>query len=224
MRKADSWIQDKSDDLGEESIELLETFGVSAAKSMVTQDADQAAKYAQKIGFPVVMKVVSPDALHKSEAGGVVLNVRDVNQVRRSYKELRDNLFAYKRDARFKGVRIGQMASTGCDMFIGAKHDTSFGPVVFFGMGGVFIEILKDVATVLCPTTPQEVMKKLERLKSFTLLKGYRGQDPYDIDAFVDCVVRVSHLMNRFARMMNSMSIRSEFFPETKVSLHLMHE
>jgi acetyltransferase len=201
LRKADSWIQDKSGDLGEETIELLETFGVSAAKSMVTQDADQAAKYAQKIGFPVVMKVVSPDALHKSEAGGVVLNVRDVSQVRQSYKELRDNLFAYKRDARFKGVRLGPMAPTGCDMFIGAKHDASFGPVVFFGMGGVFIEVLKDVASVLCPTTPQEVMKKLERLKSFTLLKGYRGQDPYDIDAFVDCVVRVSHLMNRFARI-----------------------
>ena len=110
LRKADSWIQDKSGDIGEETIELLETFGVSVAKSMVIQDADQAAKYAQKIGFPVVMKIVSPDALHKSEAGGVVLNVSDVGQVRQSYKGLRDNLYTYKRDARFKGVRIGPMA------------------------------------------------------------------------------------------------------------------
>ena len=88
----------------------------------------------------------------------------------------------------------------------------------------MYIEILKDVASGLCPTTPQEVMEKLERLKSFALLKGYRGQDPYDIDAFVDCVVRVSHLMSRFTRIEELMSIWSGCSPEAKVSLRWMHE
>jgi acetyltransferase len=199
--KAEQWMQDKSGDFGEEVLDLLDAFEISTVRTEVARDAGQAVECADRIGYPVVMKVVSPDALHKSEAGGVALDVKNAEQASEAFHEIRDNLISYKKDARFGGVRIGPMAPEGCDMFIGAKYDVSFGPVVFFGMGGIYIEVFKDVASALCPTTPQEVLKKLEKLKSFALLKGYRGQGAYDIDAFVDCVVRVSHLMSSFTRI-----------------------
>ena len=198
LPEARAWMTGRSGDLGEEALELLGSFGVPVVKSMVAEDADQAVACARKLGFPVVMKVVSPDALHKSDVGGVELGISDADRAKQSYQRIRENLQAHRKGARFHGVRIAPMAPEGCDMFIGAKRDASFGPVVFFGMGGVFIEIFRDVAAALCPTTPHEVRMKLEKLRSTAMLRGYRGQGAYDVDAFVDCVVRVSHLMSSF--------------------------
>ncbi len=200
-RTAQQWIRDKAGDFGEESMALLHAFGIPVARSFVAQDPDQAVVLAKKAGFPVVMKVVSPDAIHKSDMGGVILGIKGPQQVRQAFLKIRKNLHSYKKKARFEGIRISAMARDGSDMFIGAKHDPSFGPVVFFGMGGVFIELFRDVMSVLCPAGTSEVREKLERLRSVALLRGYRGSAPADIDAFVDAVVRVSHLMHTCPRI-----------------------
>ena len=194
-KAAKQWIQDKQGDYGEEVLELLETYNVPVAQSRVAGNAEEAVQQASELGLPVVMKVISPDALHKSDAGGVAIGVETAEQVKENFSTIRQNLFNYDANARFEGVRIQQMASEGYDMFVGGKNDPSFGPVVFFGMGGVYVEVFQDVANVLCPTDAESVTHHLERLKSYKVLQGMRGQAAGDIPAFVDLIVRVSHLM-----------------------------
>ena len=116
-----------------------------------------------KIGYPVVLKVVSPDALHKSEAGGVIVGLSDDDSVKKGFSTIRKNLLAHKSDARFQGVRVMKMADEGYDMFIGGRQDASFGPVVFFGYGGIYIEVFKDVKILLCPAGRDEIMDKGQR-------------------------------------------------------------
>jgi len=199
VRTAQKWMKDRQGDYGEDSMDLLDAFGIPVPRSSVAHDPQQAAAYAKKAPYPLVMKVISPDAIHKSDMGGVVLGIEGPEQVRQAFERIRKNLFSRNRKARFEGVRISAMAPEGTDMFIGGKRDESFGPIVFFGMGGIFIELFRDVQTVLSPADPSEVREKLERLRSGALLKGYRGSARADIDAFVDAVVRVSHLMHTCA-------------------------
>ncbi len=193
--QADEWMGKHKGDCGEESLALLEAFGIPAAASRVVQSADEAAQAALDLEFPVVAKIVSPDALHKSEAGGVITHLRTAAEVRTAFDTLRKNLIAYKQAARFTGVRIQKMAPSGIDLFVGGKYDEAFGPVVFFGMGGVHMELYRDVANTLCPAGPKEIQRKLKALKCTALLDGYRGAAGGDTAAFVDLVVRLSHLL-----------------------------
>jgi acyl-CoA synthetase (NDP forming) len=198
---ADTWMAGKHGDVGEDALALLSAFGVPAAASLLADTPDQAVAAGEKIGYPVVMKVVSPDALHKSDAGGVLTGVTDADAVHKGFDKIRSNLEAYRPGARFDGVRIQQMAGEGVDMFVGGKFDPSFGPVVFFGMGGIFIELFKDTANAVCPAVAEDIHSRLEGLKACDLLKGLRGQTPGDVDAFVDVVVRVSHLLHQFPQI-----------------------
>ncbi|MEA2102032.1 MAG: acetate--CoA ligase family protein, partial [Thermodesulfobacteriota bacterium] len=154
---ADKWMAGKKGTFGEESLELLDAFGMPVTPSMVAEDRTRAAEYAEETGYPLVMKVVSPDALHKSDVGGVVTEINSRSQAEDAFDSIRGNLIESRPDARFEGVRIQPMAPSGYDMFVGGKNDESFGPVVFFGMGGVFIEVFLDIANLLCPADPGQV-------------------------------------------------------------------
>jgi hypothetical protein len=142
--------------------------------SDVARDAQAAVAAAEKIGYPVVLKIVSPDAIHKSEAGGVRTGVHNAAAVRDAFAALRDNLYRYNAGARFDGVRVARQAKDGSDMFIGGKYDPSFGPVVFFGYGGIYVEVFADTASVLCPAGAGEIEEKLRLLKSCRILQGGR--------------------------------------------------
>ncbi len=194
-KAAAKWLADKKGDYGEEALELLNAYGLEAAPSAQALNAEEAASLAEELGFPVVMKIISPDALHKSEAGGVLLGLKDRQQVLEAFDTIEKNLYAYNQNARFAGVRIQKMAEEGYDMFIGGRQDPSFGPVIFFGLGGVYIEAFRDVANVICPTTIESVRKRLEGLNAAKILKGMRGKAPGDTEAFLDMVVRTSHLL-----------------------------
>ncbi len=198
---SEEWVGKHSGDLGEETLELVSRFGIAAAKSGTAATAKEAAALAREIGYPVVVKLVSPDALHKSEAGGVILDVRDDGGVASAFDSIKKGLASYRHDARFGGVRVMKMAGDGHDMFIGGKQDDSFGPVIFFGYGGIYIEVFRDVRLLLCPAGRDEVAAKLEELRSFALLKGARGRAPADIASYVDMICRVSHLMAAFPRI-----------------------
>ncbi len=195
---ASRWIQANPGDTGEESMELLAAFGVPAAGSAIALKADEAAVQARKIGYPVVLKVISPDALHKSEAGGVMVGLRDDEAVKKGFETIRKNLSAYKKDARFDGVRVVKMADDGYDMFIGGRQDPSFGPVIFFGFGGIYIEVFRDVKLLLCPAGREEITEKIKELKSYSVLTGARGKQAGNIDAYIAMIERVSHLLARF--------------------------
>jgi acetate---CoA ligase (ADP-forming) len=195
---ARKWMQGKIGDYGEEALELMAAYGIAAAPSRSAASEEEAVAAAGELGFPVVMKVISPDALHKSDAGGVLLGLNNPEMVAEGFGIIRDNLLQYNRDALFNGVRIQKMAPEGYDMFVGGKQDPSFGPVVFFGMGGIYIEVFRDVANVLCPAGPDSVTRHLVKLKAAQILEGFRGKSPADTEAFIDLVVRVSTLLADF--------------------------
>ena len=195
LQAAASWLSGKKGDHGEETLELLKAFGLQTVPSDIALNAEEAVTMAEKIGFPVVMKVISPDALHKSEAGGVMLGLKDRQQVLEAFEAIKNNLYSYKRDAHFAGVRIQKMAEEGYDLFIGGRQDPSFGPVIFFGMGGVYVEAFKDLANSICPAAKESVRKKLEELHVAKILKGMRGKAAGDTESFIDLVVKISHLL-----------------------------
>ncbi len=198
QNKAKLWMQDKQGNYGEESLELLKTYGLSITASKTALTKEEAVEYANEIGFPVVMKVISPDALHKSDAGGVLLDLENVTQVAEGFSKIRDNLYRYNKDAHFAGIRLQKMAPDGYDMFIGGKQDPSFGPVIFFGMGGIYVEVFRDVASMICPVSADRVHDEFKQLHASRVLSGFRGKAPGDIDAFIDMIVRTSYLLADF--------------------------
>ena len=197
-KAAELWMQGKKGDYGEEAFELLAFYGLASAASKIALTENEASTHAGDLGFPVAMKVISPDALHKSDARGVLLGLDNPGQVAEGFTTIRENLQNYNKDARFGGVRIQKMAPEGYDMFVGGRQDSSFGPVVFFGMGGIFVEVFKDVANALCPARAESVQARLEGLKSAKLLEGLRGYAPGDVNALIDLIVRTSFLLADF--------------------------
>lgn len=196
--EAKSWIKNNRGFIGEEIFELLSHYGINVPSSQIASSEQEAIQKADKIGYPVVMKVVSPDALHKSDVGGVVVGIKSKEEAGQAFNQIKQNLSNYKKDAAFAGVRVQQMAGEGFDMFIGGKYDQAFGPVVMFGFGGIYIEVFADICTCICPCTKDEVLEKLTELKSYKMLTGIRGGKPADIDALVDMIVRISILMKDF--------------------------
>lgn len=199
--RALGWIKAHLGDIGDETLELLHYAGIPVLSSALAKNEQQAGQLAAKIGYPLVMKVSSPDALHKTEAGGVVIGVADAGEVKKNFLQIRARLEAYRKGARFEGVRLQKMAGNGFDMFIGGKHDASFGPVVVFGLGGIYVEVLKDIAVCMCPTDKATVFKKLKSLKSYVMLCGTRGMKQADIEGFVNAIVKVSQLLAEFPQI-----------------------
>lgn len=201
IESARTWIGNNQGIKGEEAMELLRYFGITVAESAVALNVEEAKSEANHIGFPVVMKIISPDAIHKSEAGGVITGIQNAGEVKAAFEKIRENLYRYKSDARFQGVRIMKQADDGYDMFIGGHLDASFGPVVSFGFGGIYIEVFQDTANVLCPSSAVEIERKIRKLKSFKILKGVRGKDAGDISGYVNVIERVTHLMSQFPQI-----------------------
>ncbi len=192
------WLKKHQGNVGEDAMALLSHFSIITAESRVADTVEQAVKLAQSLGYPVVMKVCSPDVMHKTEAGGVVLNVQNEESVRANYAGIKSNLLNYNKDATFSGVRVMKQAEDGHDMFIGGIYDNNFGPVVFFGYGGIYIEVFKDIAGVMCPASREEIAARLETLKSYEILKGVRNGKSMDVEGYVDTIHRVTYLMWRF--------------------------
>jgi acyl-CoA synthetase (NDP forming) len=131
----------------------------------------------------------------------VITGIQNVADVGDAFEKIKKNLFQYKANADFQGVRIMRQAGEGYDMFIGGKYDESFGQVVFFGYGGIYIEVFKDTANILCPADPNEIEAKVRKLKSFKMLRGARGKGAGDLAGYVNMIERVTHLLHRFPQI-----------------------
>ncbi|GAB6094183.1 acetate--CoA ligase [Desulfatiferula olefinivorans] len=190
-----TWLSEHPGIVGEDTLAFLDMMGIGTLPSQVAPTREDAVLAARAIGYPVVMKVISPDAVHKSEAGGVMVGIGNDAEAETAFDRIVSNLTAYKAGARFDGVRVMAMAKDGYDMFVGAHVDPSFGPVVSFGFGGIYIEVFADVEHVLCPSNRAEIEEKFLRLKSRKILEGTRGQEPADIDTFLSMIERISHVM-----------------------------
>lgn len=216
-----SWVDTHKGITGEDCLSFLGSMGIESPRSDVAKTREDALSKANRIGYPLVMKVISPDAIHKSDAGGVVVGIANDQELENAFDTIRNNLNRYKENARFEGVRIMAMAKDGHDMFIGAHVDDSFGPVASFGFGGIFIEVFADVQHVLCPSNRKEIEGKLKKLKSYKILKGTRGQGQSDITMFMDLIERVSHLMAMYPEIKELDLNPVRVFPEGKGALAL---
>jgi len=176
--------------------QLLDAAGIPRVNEIVAKTETEAVLASTKIGFPVVMKVVGP--LHKTEVGGVILNIRNTEQVRKEFHHLFGIEGAH-------GVLIAQMA-TGIELFLGAKYEEKFGHIVLCGMGGIYVEVLKDVASGLAPLSHNEAKSMIKSLKSYRILKGFRKQNGVNIEKFADIIVRLSTLL-RFATEIKELDI-----------------
>lgn len=174
---------------------VMQRYGISFGAGGFVTSADEAVKCASAIAGPVVLKVVSPDILHKSDAGGVKLNLTGEAAVRKAYDEILANAKRYNPNARIKGMLVSQQAKPGTEVIIGAKRDPQFGPVVMFGLGGIFVELFKDVVFRIAPITKAEALDMIKSINGYKLLTGYRGQTAVDVDALAEAIVKVGKLM-----------------------------
>jgi acetyl coenzyme A synthetase (ADP forming)-like protein len=177
---------------------VCDAYGIPVPKEGVAKSAGEAAKIATDMGFPVVMKIVSPDILHKTEAGGVVVGVKTAADIEKNYAAILANARKYKSDARIEGIQIQQMLLGGQEVIVGAVTDGSFGKLVAFGLGGVLVEVLKDITFRLAPATKQDALSMLDGIQAHEMLKGVRGSEPANRDAIADIIVNVSKLITDF--------------------------
>lgn len=177
-----------------ESKELLQRFGVPVSREALAKTAEEAVEIATKMGFPLAMKIESADILHKSDVGGVKLNVGSAAEVKRFYRELLANAREHKPDAKINGVLLQEMLSgKGLEVIVGVKNDPQFGPMVLFGIGGIFVEVFKDVSLYPAPFGPAEALMMVDSLQAAKLFHGYRGRAELDIEALTRAMVAVSN-------------------------------
>ena len=156
---------------------------------------DEAAEFAQQIGFPVVLKIVSPDVIHKSDAGGVILNLKNIAEVKSAYHKILDNVKKYSPAAKIIGVMVQEMAPQSTEVIVGAIKDSQFGQTLMFGLGGIFVELLKDVTFRVAPIAREDAREMVTKVKAYPLLTGYRNRPPADVDAIINVLLNTSKLV-----------------------------
>ncbi len=180
-----------------ESKKLLADNGVPVDLGYIAKTKAEIKEYAEKIGYPLVMKVESNDILHKSDVGGVMLNIKSLEQAEEAYDKILANAAQHAPNAKINGILMQKMLKAGTEMIIGLNSDPQFGPMLLVGMGGVFVEVFKDAALYPVPLNHDEALHMLQALKSFKLLNGYRGNPPADIEALTDMMVKISDFAYR---------------------------
>ncbi len=180
-----------------ESKQLLKEAGVLTTDTRLATSRAEAIALAREIGFPIVLKIVSPDIVHKSDIGGVKVGLADSAAVGTAYDEILAAARAKQSGSRIDGVSVQNMARPGVEVIIGMSKDPQFGPVLMFGMGGVLVELLKDVAFRIVPITQRDAGKMIREIRSFPLLEGYRGSEPANIKALEDLLLKISTFVAR---------------------------
>ncbi len=178
-----------------EAKQIFAAYGLPIAETNLATCEDEAIRLAKKTGFPVVMKVVSPDIIHKSDAGGVKVNIKDEGAVADAYRTILANCKKYKAEANIHGIAVQQMAPYGTEVIVGSVNDPTFGPTIMFGMGGVFVEVLKDVTFRVAPVNKDQIERMLGEIRGAPILSGVRGEGPRDRAALVDLLCRYSHMV-----------------------------
>lgn len=170
-------------------------YGIPVTKFELAKTEDEAVNFAKAIGFPIVLKIVSPDIIHKSDIGGVMINLKSPDEVRQAYADISRNVQKRAPKAKIMGVLVQEMAPTSTEVIVGAFKDPQFGPAIMFGLGGVFVEVLKDVTFRVAPITREDACEMISEVKAYPLLKGYRNTPPADLGAITEILLNVSRLV-----------------------------
>ncbi|MGQ9680186.1 MAG: acetate--CoA ligase alpha subunit [Candidatus Bathyarchaeia archaeon] len=185
-----------------EAAEAVESYGITVPKIRLAHSPEEAVDFAEELGYPIVLKIASPDILHKTDIGGVVLNLKSPEDVRASFEEIMVKVSHFMPHARIYGIMVYRMAPSGREMIIGMSRDVQFGPLLMFGLGGIYVNILKDVTFGLAPLTRCEVDRMIEDTKAYTLLKGIRGESPSDIKTLKEYILRISQFVLDFPQIL----------------------
>ena len=187
--------EDRKKLLEHEAYEALRAYGLPVPKAGLARSVEEAVEIGEKIGYPLVLKIVSPDIVHKSDVGGVKVGVKNAEEVKDAFKSIMSNVKDKAPDAKIAGVLVQEMVPEGLEVIVGATRDPTFGPVLLFGLGGIFVEVLKDVSFRIAPVTKFDAESMLGEIKAAKILEGYRGTPPRDKDALVDIIMKLSKFM-----------------------------
>lgn len=177
-----------------ESYSLLSEYGIPVPKYLIAYSEKEAIEAGEKLGFPLVMKIISPDIIHKSNLGGVAMNIINSLQIKKVYKNIISQVREKRPDAKIDGIVLYKQAPKGVEVIVGMIRDPQFGPTVMFGLGGIFVEILKDVAFRVCPVERTDIEEMLAEIEGIKMLQGYRGRPRCDVKAIIDIIMEISRL------------------------------
>jgi acetate---CoA ligase (ADP-forming) subunit beta len=180
-----------------ESKQVIGEAGIEVVEAKLAMTKKEAVSIAKDMGFPVVLKIVSPDILHKSDSGGVKLALKNATEVGRAYSEIMVSVNQKYPSAKIYGVSVQKMSRSGVEVILGMSKDAQFGPVLMFGLGGVFVEVLKDVSFRIVPLVRRDAKQMIEEIKGYPVLKGYRGQEPANIAALEDTLLKLSGFIEK---------------------------
>ncbi len=181
--------------LEHESLALFAEYGIPGPRFALVTNVEEAKAAAEKIGYPVVLKIVSPDIIHKSDVGGVQVGMKTPEEVGAAFQQIMDHVAKKAQDARIHGILVLSLAKAGVECIVGMTKDPSFGPAIMFGLGGIFVELLKDVSFRVLPLDAAEVRAMIQETKGYKLLAGARGQGPKDIEALVGLILNVAKMI-----------------------------
>ncbi|MCD6431335.1 acetate--CoA ligase family protein [Candidatus Bathyarchaeota archaeon] len=178
-----------------EAKSICKEYGIPVTDFRIAKNEAEAVSFADEIGYPVVLKIISPDIIHKSDVGGVIVGLKTAEDVRNAYKQIMENVKNHKPNAKIVGVLVQEMAPSSTEIIVGAIKDPQFGPALMFGLGGIFVEVLKDVTFRIAPLTRDEAEEMIKEVRAYPLLKGYRNTPPADIEAIVNILLNTSRLV-----------------------------
>ena len=178
-----------------ESKKILKQAGISVVETKSAKTQKEAVSLSQKMSFPVALKIVSPDVIHKSDSGGVKLSINSVTEVKKAYDEILKKVRKQYPHAVIHGVSLQKMVRPGTEVIIGTSKDPQFGPVIMFGLGGIFVELLKDVSFRVIPVEQRDAQEMIKEIKGYPLLQGFRGKEPASLSALVEIILKISKLM-----------------------------
>ncbi|WP_461863253.1 acetate--CoA ligase family protein [Thermococcus sp.] len=198
-----------------EAKEILKAYGLPVPNEKLAKTLEEALRYAEEIGYPVVLKLMSPQILHKSDARVVLLNIKNPEELKEKWEEIHENARKYRPDAEILGVLVAPMLKVGREIIIGVTEDPQFGHALMFGLGGIFVEILKDVTFRIIPIEEKDAWKMLREIKGYPILAGARGEPPADMKAIVDLMLKVSKLIDDLRDYIKEMDLNPVFvYPE----------
>lgn len=186
---------------------VLKKYGIPVTREARAGSPDEAVSRAREIGYPVVLKIDSPDIPHKTDAGALKLNLQNDSEVRAGYEEIINNALIYAPGARIYGVSVQEMLPEGTEVIVGVTRDPVFGPVIMFGLGGIFVEVLKDVSFRVAPLSPGDARDMIEEIRGTGVLRGVRGKPPVDVEAIVDVILKVSALVTDYRDSIEELDI-----------------
>ncbi|MCK5661093.1 MAG: acetate--CoA ligase family protein, partial [Methanosarcinales archaeon] len=194
--------RDKRRILGLESLDILKAYNIPIIETANTDTLSETIDACERIGYPIVMKILSPDISHKSDVGGIRLNLNNAGDVERAYHTMMSDIRRYLPDAAIEGVQVQKMMTGGKEIIIGMVRDVQFGPLLMFGLGGTYVEFLKDVSFAVAPINAEEAKHMVTSIKTYPLLAGVRGEAPSDINSIIDSIVKISQMVLDFPQIL----------------------